>query len=109
MMHVGMNISDKAKLRSGVYRILRTGSLFGIYDIMRIGGGELTYPVPWATTADTSVVSTPKQYKDALWDAGFAIVVERNRRDFALAFLRSCAPGQLLTGHRLWASRFLWE
>ena len=35
MMHVGMNISDKAKLRSGVYRILRTGSLFGIYDIIK--------------------------------------------------------------------------
>lgn len=86
MMHVGMNISDKPKLCSEVQRTLRTGSLFGIYDIMRIGEGELTYPVPWATTADTSVVAAPEQYKAALRDAGFAFVVERNRRDFALAF-----------------------
>ncbi len=86
MMHVGMNISDKAKLCSEVHRTLRTRSLFGIYDIMRIGDGDLTYPVPWATTAATSVVSSPEQYKAALRDAGFAIVVERNRRDFALGF-----------------------
>ncbi len=86
MMHVGMNISDKAKLCSEVHRTLQSGSLFGIYDIMKIGDGDLTYPVPWATTADTSVVSAPEQYKSALRDAGFAIVLERNRRDFALAF-----------------------
>jgi ubiquinone/menaquinone biosynthesis C-methylase UbiE len=86
MMHVGMNISDKAKLCSEVHRTLQSGSLFGIYDIMQIGDGDLTYPVPWATTADTSVVSSAEQYKSALRDAGFAVVVERNRRGFALAF-----------------------
>ena len=51
MLHVGMNIDDKAKLCSEVSRVLRSNALFGIYDIMRVGDGELTYPVPWATTA----------------------------------------------------------
>jgi ubiquinone/menaquinone biosynthesis C-methylase UbiE len=86
MLHVGMNIDDKAKLCSEVSRVLRPNSLFGIYDVMRIGDGELTYPVPWATTAASSALAKPAQYREALEKAGFAVVAERNRRDFALAF-----------------------
>jgi ubiquinone/menaquinone biosynthesis C-methylase UbiE len=86
MKHVGMNIADKAKLCSEVHRVLRSGSPFGIYDVMQVGEGELTYPVPWAATAETSAVAAPELYKRALRGAGFAISAERNRRDFALAF-----------------------
>jgi ubiquinone/menaquinone biosynthesis C-methylase UbiE len=85
MLHVAMNIEDKTKLCSEVSRVLRQNSLFGVYDIMRIGDGELTYPVPWATTAASSAVATPTQYREALEKAGFAVIAERNRRDFALA------------------------
>jgi SAM-dependent methyltransferase len=86
MLHVGMNIDDKAKLCSEVSRVLRSNSLFGIYDVMRIGDGELTYPVPWATTAASSAVAEPAQYRNALQAAGLTVIAERNRRDFALAF-----------------------
>lgn len=86
MLHVGMNIADKAKLCSEVGRVLKGGSLFGIYDVMLTGDGELTYPVPWATTASSSAVAPPGEYRDALEKAGFAVVAERNRREFALAF-----------------------
>jgi ubiquinone/menaquinone biosynthesis C-methylase UbiE len=86
MLHVGMNIDDKPKLCSEVSRVLRSGSLFGIYDVMRIGEGELTYPVPWATTAASSALAPPAQYREALQAAGFSVIAERNRRDFALAF-----------------------
>ena len=50
--------------------MLRPGSLFGIYDVMRVGAGELSYPVPWATTAASSVVADPGQYRSALQAAG---------------------------------------
>jgi ubiquinone/menaquinone biosynthesis C-methylase UbiE len=86
MLHVGMNIDDKAKLCSEVSRVLRSNALFGIYDVMRIGEGELTYPVPWATTAASSAVAKPAQYREALEAAGLSVIAERNRRDFALAF-----------------------
>ena len=86
MLHVGMNIEDKEKLAAEVARVLRPGSAFGIYDVMRTGSGDLTYPVPWAATADLSAVAEPDRYKKALERAGFAITTERNRRDFALAF-----------------------
>ncbi len=86
MLHVGMNIDDKARLCSEVSRVLRPNSLFGIYDVMRTGDGELTYPVPWATTSASSAVAKPAQYREALERAGFNVIAERNRRDFALAF-----------------------
>ncbi|WP_282607950.1 class I SAM-dependent methyltransferase [Pelagibius sp. Alg239-R121] len=86
MMHVGMNIADKAALCSEVYRLLRPGARFGIYDVMRVGEGELTFPVPWSSVPETSFVARPQEYKDALAAAGFKIVAERNRRDFALDF-----------------------
>ena len=88
MMHVGMNIEEKARLFTEVYRVLRPGSAFGIYDIMRIKDGELTYPVPWATESSTSRLATPKQYKQALGDAGFVVSKENNRREFALDFFK---------------------
>jgi hypothetical protein len=53
---------------------------------MRTGDGELTYPVPWATTSASSAVAKPAQYREALERAGFDVIAERNRRDFALAF-----------------------
>ncbi len=86
MLHVGMNIEDKEKLASEVARILRPGCLFGIYDVMRTGPGDLAYPVPWATNPDLSAVAEPERYKKALQAAGFAVTAERNRREFAMAF-----------------------
>jgi len=86
MMHVGMNIEAKANLFSEIFRVLRHGALFAVYDVMRIGEGELTYPVPWATSSATSAVATPKQYKDALQNAGFTVDAERNRHGFAVDF-----------------------
>ena len=86
MLHVGMNVDDKARLCSEVSRVLRPNALFGIYDVMRTGDGELTYPVPWATTSASSAVAKPAQYREALERAGFDVIAERNRHDFALAF-----------------------
>lgn len=86
MLHVGMNIEEKDKLAAEVARVLRPGSAFGIYDVMRTGPGDLTYPVPWAASAKTSAVAELDLYKKALERAGFAITAERNRGDFALAF-----------------------
>jgi ubiquinone/menaquinone biosynthesis C-methylase UbiE len=60
MLDVGKNIADKAKLCSEVSRVLRTGSRFGFYDVMRTGGGELTYRVAWARPGLAFIV--PEQW-----------------------------------------------
>ena len=86
MLHVGMNIPDKASLAMEVWRVLRPGGVFGIYDIMEVGGDQLKYPVPWATVAKASSLASPANYKHSLMAAGFQIVSERDRREFALDF-----------------------
>jgi ubiquinone/menaquinone biosynthesis C-methylase UbiE len=88
MMHVGMNIEDKVALFAGVRRVLKGGGVFAIFDIMRIAEGELSFPVHWAGTAHTSFVASPEHYRAALENAGFKIMRERNRRDFALDFFQ---------------------
>ena len=112
MLHAGMNIVDKDKLAADVSRVLRSGSLFGVYDIMRTGPGELAYPVPWASSAGLSQVAEPEDYKRALQTAGFEITAERNRRDFALNFFeefraRNAAAGgpPPLGRYFLWATK----
>ena len=50
--------------------------------------GELCFPLHWAATAETSFVVGLRQYREALEAAGFAIVQERDRSDFARAFFR---------------------
>jgi ubiquinone/menaquinone biosynthesis C-methylase UbiE len=95
MIHVGMNIDDKEALFAEVSRVLRPGSKFAIYDVMRTAEGELAYPLPWATTPASNAVAGAERYRQDLQCAGFEILSERNRRDFALAYfsdLRSRAP-----------------
>jgi SAM-dependent methyltransferase len=93
MMHVGMNIADKQRLVSELHRVLRPGGYLGIYDVMRVGDGDLTFPVPWAASADASAVASPDEYKNALKAAGFQITAERNRRAFALDFFARLQAG----------------
>jgi ubiquinone/menaquinone biosynthesis C-methylase UbiE len=86
MLHVGMNIADKARLVAEVRRVLRPGGVFGIYDVMREADGPLSYPVPWAASAATSWVDSAATYRRLLEAAGFAVAHERSRRAFALDF-----------------------
>lgn len=86
LMHVGMNIADKAALFAAVYRTLRPGGVFGVYDVMQASTGAIEFPVPWASEPATSHLAAPESYRDALRSVGFAIEAERDRREFALAF-----------------------
>lgn len=86
MLHVGMNIVDKNALFAEVARVLRAGARFAIYDVMRTGDGELSYPLPWSSIAATNAIASPAQYRDALSAEGFEVVSERDRRDVALDY-----------------------
>lgn len=86
LMHVGMNIADKGALASELCRVLKPGGRLGVYDVMRIRSGDLTFPVPWATGPAGSALSSPDEYKTVLESTGFRILAEQNRRDFALEF-----------------------
>ncbi|HKR49901.1 MAG TPA: class I SAM-dependent methyltransferase [Pseudonocardiaceae bacterium] len=84
LLHVAMNIEDKAALFAEIRRVLVPGGRFGLYEVMRTGDGEVGYPVPWATVAATSFLLDPAGYRQLLGEAGFEVFSDRNRREFAL-------------------------
>ena len=86
MLHVGMNIADKASLAMEVWRVLRPSGVFGIYDVMEVNANQMAFPVPWATIPEASSLASSEAYKRALMAAGFEIICERNRREFAMEF-----------------------
>jgi ubiquinone/menaquinone biosynthesis C-methylase UbiE len=87
MIHVGMNIQDKAGVFREVARVLKRGARFTIFDIMKKGDDALDFPVPWAANPATSFVSSVTDYKYALEQAGFRIDHQRERRQFAIDFI----------------------
>lgn len=86
MLHVGMNIENKAALFAEVYRLVKPDGCFGVYDVMLISDEPLSYPVPWSSEPGTSALATEVQYVEALKAAGFNIIGIRDRREFAAAF-----------------------
>ena len=89
MMHVGMNIADKKSLFSEVFKVLKPGGIFGIYDVMQVGSGEMEYPAPWAASENTSALASPQDYRTGLKEAGFNILATRERGDFAVEFFEN--------------------
>ena len=84
LMHVGMNIADKAKLFAEARRVLKKGAVFVVYDLMRVGDAAPSYPTPWAATAETSFLEQPSTYRRLLDEAGFRIEAEKDRSAFGL-------------------------
>lgn len=88
MLHVGMNIQAKEALFSQTARVLKSGSKFGVYDVMRTEEGNLSYPVPWASDESFSFLSSPDEYTAHLESSGFTIEAINDRREFALEFFK---------------------
>lgn len=89
MLHVGMNIADKKTLTSEAGRVLKSGGLFGVFDVMRLGDEPIEYPVAWAADESTSFVGSIDDYRAALVEAGFEIVEVVEKREFALKFFEA--------------------
>ncbi|MEO9463244.1 MAG: methyltransferase domain-containing protein [Marinomonas sp.] len=86
MLHVGMNIPDKAALMAEVARILRPSGLFAIYDIMKVGPEPISFPVPWASIEENSFLEDLQTYREASFQSGFAEISSRDQTTTALKF-----------------------
>jgi ubiquinone/menaquinone biosynthesis C-methylase UbiE len=98
MLHVGMNIRDKAALFTEIRRVLKPGSEFAIYDVMREEDGELAFPVPWASHMDMSFVDSAATYRSLLERSGFTVQAERSRSEFAIDFFRQMRARAVSSG-----------
>jgi len=74
-MNVSMNIADKAGFYREIRRVLKAGGWLVLSELARNpGGGELGYPTPWAASAKTSFLATPKETRQGLVEAGFEVL-----------------------------------
>ena len=57
-----------------VRRVIKTGGIFTVYDVLQGEGGAIKYPVPWAREPSISFVATPLEMEKLLSEAGFKIL-----------------------------------
>src|SRR5215213_7001759 len=95
--HVGMNIPEKGRVFADVRRVLEPDGRFAVYEQMRVGDGDLTYPLPWADDESSSFVETRERYAELLRSAGFEIEREEDRTA-DVAAVGPPAPGALTPG-----------
>ena len=86
LMHVGMNIEDKPTLLAEMARVTRPDGTVLVYDLMRVGEGDLVHPMPWASNPAFSFVDRPAVYEAAAQAAGLAVIERLDFGDLARAF-----------------------
>lgn len=91
VVHVGMNIGDKASMAAELRRVCRDGASVVIYDIVRRTSAPLTYPVPWASDATIDFAATEAAYRSALAAANLDLQGSIDRTDLVLDVIERSA------------------
>ena len=94
LQHVAMNISDRTRLYREIRRVLKSGGMFAIFDIV-LNDGEPHYPVPWARTPAMSFLLTAAATRAAIEPAGFRTLAWQDDTEVAKAWiaqLRASGP-----------------
>lgn len=87
-IHAAMNIRNKQALYAEAFRVLEPGGRFVVYDVLQGEGGDVRYPVPWATDSSTSFLATPADMRELLSAAGFRLISEVDSSDESLAWFQ---------------------
>lgn len=81
--NVVMNIADKRRFYREAFRGLRPGGRLALSNLCAGPAGEPYFPVPWATTRETSFLATPEEMRADLLAAGFEIAVFQDTTETA--------------------------
>lgn len=84
--HCSMNIEDKKTLYDELFRVLKTKGKLLIHDITSGSSQNVLYPVPWASSEESSFLLAWNEVKTILEYAGFICRTERNITDEAFAW-----------------------
>lgn len=87
--HAQMNIADKQKLYTGIYRVLKPGGYFLYYDIFRKTNEAVNYPMPWADSPAISHLVTPGEMHEILTGSGFSLITATDQTKAGISFFES--------------------
>lgn len=71
MQNVGMNIEDKQKLYSEIFRVLKPGGRFVFQEMLAGDTKQLDFPLPWATDSSQNFLLSADEMKTILGNLGF--------------------------------------
>jgi len=92
--NVIMNIADKARFYGEARRVVKPGGVLAFSNVGLGPAGAPHYPVPWATTAATSFLSTPEETRAHMVAAGLEIISFRDTTE-------ALRPGLIAFGEKV--------
>jgi len=101
MIHVGMNIAEKVVMMSEMARVTRAGGTVLVYDVMQVGSGSISYPMPWSSSPEFSFLDTQETYVHAASEAGLNLVSVYDHSEMAKSFFNDAPsnPPAVNLGH----------
>lgn len=86
--HAQMNIKEKQKLYSEIYRVLKNGGRFIYYDIFSINNEPLYFPLPWAEESSISHLITVPDFNEILTGTGFTEIQKKDHTEITADFIK---------------------
>lgn len=86
--HSSMNISDKNRLYSEIYRVLKSGGKLAMHEILSGKNSPIHFPVPWARHPAISFLSQPEEIRSLLLTLGFKEIAWQDETDQAIESFR---------------------
>jgi SAM-dependent methyltransferase len=96
--HVQMNIEEKERFYSEIYRVLKPGGKFIYYDIFSLNNQPLHFPLPWAETSELNHLITTDDLHQLHRSTGFEIIETMDQTGPGIDFLSTVLQKSAVNG-----------